>query len=170
MRIFFKKIVDKLFNLMLFIFVRPVKFNQADYERIIKERELIQNTNTESKVELYRTKQTVKITNSIIVETFESDSDFYRVITPYDALFARTKNDIIKKLNEGIDYHYNIGAYYCILNGITIQSMKESIIEQIEKLDDFKWIRISYLQDLNNLTEYEKQEFENMKFRGFPTF
>ena len=48
--------------------------------------------------------------------------------------------------------------------------MKESIIEQIEKLDDFKWIRISYLQDLNNLTEYEKQEFENMKFRGFPTF
>lgn len=145
------------------------KENEHPFLREEKENKLPYNKPFTNKFE-YKSKTKIQITNWIVLETFETDDEFYKAVTPYDSVFGKTKNDIIKMLNDGEDYHYSVGAYFCLLEGVTIQAKKEDIIKEVEKLDDFKWIRVSYCGDINNLTEFEKQKFENMKHRGFPNY
>ena len=119
----------------------------------------------------YKYNNKIQITEHIMIETFANDVDFYNAVTPYDSVFGKTKNDIIKMLNDGQDYHYSIGSYFCRLKGITIQSKKEDIIKEIEKLNDFKWIRVSYNNEINYLTKQEDNEFKSMQQNGyFPNY
>lgn len=89
----------------------------------------------------------------ITLETYDSDNELFKVIRPNDILVSNTKEDIIKKLNDYKDLTLNINQTMIMnmVNG-SITHRKEEIINYINTLPAFKWIRIYYnnLHDLSS--------------------
>ena len=116
----------------------------------------------------YKTKFRKEITDHILLETFEVEIEYFKAAHCDDTYSADSKEKIISQLVEGRDCFVSLGVYFCILKGITIEKKKDEIIKEIEQLEDFKWIRLSYIR--TELTAYEIQKFEQYKREGFPNY
>ena len=96
----------------------------------------------------YKTKTSKILCNRILVETFDDDNEFYAAIEPEDMLISDTKKGIIFLLNcEANHPDIHIGVWLIkFKERDSIKEHKKKIIKYIKKeLDDFKWIRISYI-------------------------
>jgi len=78
-------------------------------------------------------------------------------------LCCKSKDEIIDALNNGkIVDTPNLAVYYLKLKGNTVLKLRDTIINEIQKIKhEFKWIRIYY----NNIeiTEEDEKDFEAYK-------
>lgn len=144
MRQKFKKILDKLIDLLVYIFVRPVEFSEQDYIRIVKEKE-----NAKEKIEEHYKKR-IYITDDMILETFDNDDDCFRDIRYHDIFLCRTKEDIINRISGNCTNPIYIKFH------LRVHSKMDEIIKHIDNIESFEWIRIYFL-GMDNFVKINKK-------------
>ncbi len=117
MKKMFQRVLEKLFDLILYIFVRPVRVDRkAIFKELERRAEQEYNERHFQKV-FYKTRQFV--TDELVVETFDNEENFGFAVSPYDMYVAKDKESMLKQImsidkNSRIYISINKGLLKCI--------------------------------------------------------
>jgi len=148
----FQQIAEKLFDLILYIFVRQVEVDEKAIFKELERREVEAYNERQPQNPLYKTREF--ITDDIVVETFDSDENFIRAVSPYDMYIGKSKEDILKQI-ANMDKQSRIYMLYMDYFKRIEQKLDE-VSNCIESVGEVKWIRV-YFKNILNFIETHKQ-------------